>query len=453
MYLEVTKVCEVWSIDIKTLLFGIGNDYARPRAERFFAALKLKGEGAPDHEALDDQLVTSNNSRDQLPDTEEIRSLHHEKDSELDDPEDGLKHDPAPQLPPLRSSPPFELPLPLLLPSLITFLHMPDEEKARTIRSLSPFSFRHFFHGENPRVTFAASNPAYDEDQRLSREENPRANVATDDLNQENDAQLKSFGGVTMVPIQKKQRLKPPPWALSADLAREILGDTMIRREFLNQALDNVCELAAPGNCRIDSAELRRMTNDVSYAARPELMSIESTLPAVPEPTEYVENKYAQFEASQQKLNRRKIALEKGLQAQLDVIQARYHDMSTASRVYQKLLKIAEIQVQVLDNELKNATATESTPLLANVAKAELEFVTSSYLQQRAGVLLLTSLLLATDAPFADADLTALEAVFAKRSLGPRVVLSMVPRADVIRPVERTSPSLKKLRSAEFTTV
>ncbi|KAF6807787.1 hypothetical protein CPLU01_15755, partial [Colletotrichum plurivorum] len=75
------------------------------------------------------------------------------------------------------------------------------------------------------------------------------------------------------------------------------------------------------------------------------------------------------------------------------------------------------------------------------------------YLQQRAGVLLLTSLLLATDAPFADADLTALEAVFAKRSLGPRVVLSMVPRADVIRPVERTSPSLKKLRSAEFTTV
>ncbi|KAF6813439.1 TGFbeta receptor associated protein [Colletotrichum sojae] len=59
--------------------------------------------------------------------------------------------------------------------------------------------------------------------------------------------------------------------------------------------------------------------------------------------------------------------------------------------------------------------------------KSELEFVTFSYLRQRAGVLLLTSLLHATDAPFSDAELQALEEVLVDSSLDPRVVLSLVP--------------------------
>ncbi|WYZ46512.1 hypothetical protein EsH8_IX_000737 [Colletotrichum jinshuiense] len=60
-------------------------------------------------------------------------------------------------------------------------------------------------------------------------------------------------------------------------------------------------------------------------------------------------------------------------------------------------------------------------------AKSELEFVTFSYLRQRAGVLLLTSLLHATETPFTDSELKALEEVLVDSSLDPRVVLSLVP--------------------------
>ncbi|KAF9870819.1 hypothetical protein CkaCkLH20_11718 [Colletotrichum karsti] len=60
-------------------------------------------------------------------------------------------------------------------------------------------------------------------------------------------------------------------------------------------------------------------------------------------------------------------------------------------------------------------------------AKSELEFVTFSYLRQRAGVLLLTSLLHATESPFSDAEVKALEEVLVDSSLDPRVVLSLVP--------------------------
>ncbi|TDZ21572.1 Transforming growth factor-beta receptor-associated protein 1 [Colletotrichum orbiculare MAFF 240422] len=60
-------------------------------------------------------------------------------------------------------------------------------------------------------------------------------------------------------------------------------------------------------------------------------------------------------------------------------------------------------------------------------AKSELEFVTFSYLRQRAGVLLLTSLLHSKENPFPDADLRALEEVLVDSSLDPRVVLSLVP--------------------------
>ncbi|KAI8278710.1 Transforming growth factor-beta receptor-associated protein 1 [Colletotrichum sp. SAR11_240] len=60
-------------------------------------------------------------------------------------------------------------------------------------------------------------------------------------------------------------------------------------------------------------------------------------------------------------------------------------------------------------------------------AKSELEFVTFSYLRQRAGVLLLTSLFHAAEAPFSDGELKALEEVLVDSSLDPRVVLSLVP--------------------------
>ncbi|KAK7438258.1 hypothetical protein CaCOL14_005250 [Colletotrichum acutatum] len=60
-------------------------------------------------------------------------------------------------------------------------------------------------------------------------------------------------------------------------------------------------------------------------------------------------------------------------------------------------------------------------------ARSELEFVTFSYLRQRAGVLLLTNLLHATEAPFTDAELKALEEVLVESSLDPRVVLSLIP--------------------------
>uniref|UniRef100_L2FWT9 Tgf beta receptor associated protein n=1 Tax=Colletotrichum fructicola (strain Nara gc5) TaxID=1213859 RepID=L2FWT9_COLFN len=60
-------------------------------------------------------------------------------------------------------------------------------------------------------------------------------------------------------------------------------------------------------------------------------------------------------------------------------------------------------------------------------AKSELEFVTFSYLRQRAGVLLLTSLFNAAEAPFSDGELKALEEVLVDSSLDPRVVLSLVP--------------------------
>ncbi|OLN97430.1 Transforming growth factor-beta receptor-associated protein 1 [Colletotrichum chlorophyti] len=60
-------------------------------------------------------------------------------------------------------------------------------------------------------------------------------------------------------------------------------------------------------------------------------------------------------------------------------------------------------------------------------ARSELEFVTFSYLRQRAGVLLLTSLLHATETPFTDPELKALEEVLVDSSLDPRVVLSLVP--------------------------
>ena len=61
-------------------------------------------------------------------------------------------------------------------------------------------------------------------------------------------------------------------------------------------------------------------------------------------------------------------------------------------------------------------------------AKSELEFLTFRYLRQKAGVLLLSTLLLGSATrPFSDPEMTALEEVLVDSQLDPRVVLSLTP--------------------------
>lgn len=61
-------------------------------------------------------------------------------------------------------------------------------------------------------------------------------------------------------------------------------------------------------------------------------------------------------------------------------------------------------------------------------AKSELEFLTFRYLRQKAGVLLLSTLLLGSPSrPFSDREITALEEILVDSHLDPRVVLSLTP--------------------------
>ncbi|KPM43540.1 hypothetical protein AK830_g3004 [Neonectria ditissima] len=61
-------------------------------------------------------------------------------------------------------------------------------------------------------------------------------------------------------------------------------------------------------------------------------------------------------------------------------------------------------------------------------ARTELEFMTLGYIRQKAGVLLLTSLLRSSEEQrFSDPEMKALEEVLVDSSLDPRVVLSLVP--------------------------
>ncbi|TLS25415.1 hypothetical protein PpBr36_07229 [Pyricularia pennisetigena] len=61
-------------------------------------------------------------------------------------------------------------------------------------------------------------------------------------------------------------------------------------------------------------------------------------------------------------------------------------------------------------------------------ARTELEFLTFSYIRQRAGILLFCSFLdLPSEAPFSEPELRALEEVLLDSGLDPRVVLSLVP--------------------------
>lgn len=61
-------------------------------------------------------------------------------------------------------------------------------------------------------------------------------------------------------------------------------------------------------------------------------------------------------------------------------------------------------------------------------ARTELEFLTFSYIRQRAGILLFVSFLgMPSEAPFSDPELKALEEVLLDSGVDPRVVLSLVP--------------------------
>ncbi|KAI2471887.1 hypothetical protein F4781DRAFT_62311 [Annulohypoxylon bovei var. microspora] len=59
-------------------------------------------------------------------------------------------------------------------------------------------------------------------------------------------------------------------------------------------------------------------------------------------------------------------------------------------------------------------------------ATSELEFLTFSYIRQRAGILLLTSFLKSEDTPFSESELRAMEEILVDSLLDPRVVLSLI---------------------------
>ncbi|KAI1342231.1 hypothetical protein F5Y15DRAFT_335310 [Xylariaceae sp. FL0016] len=60
-------------------------------------------------------------------------------------------------------------------------------------------------------------------------------------------------------------------------------------------------------------------------------------------------------------------------------------------------------------------------------AKSELEFLTFSYIRQRAGILLLTSFLKSENDSFSEPELRAMEEVLVDSLLDPRVILSLIP--------------------------
>ena len=87
-----------------------------------------------------------------------------------------------------------------------------------------------------------------------------------------------------------------------------------------------------------------------------------------------------------------------------------------------------------LDAKVKPDTAEERRQLFAVLnsfrgrdAKSELEFMTFSYIRQRAGALLFMSLLHSQQAPFPEPELKALEEVLLDGGLDPRVVLALLP--------------------------
>ncbi|KAM0327711.1 hypothetical protein ACHAQA_006006 [Verticillium albo-atrum] len=75
----------------------------------------------------------------------------------------------------------------------------------------------------------------------------------------------------------------------------------------------------------------------------------------------------------------------------------------------------------------RRAIFTALNSIRGREPKSELEFVTFSYVRQRAGVLLFSNLLQPGDSPFSDGEVKALEEVLLDSALDARVILSLVP--------------------------
>jgi hypothetical protein len=84
----------------------------------------------------------------------------------------------------------------------------------------------------------------------------------------------------------------------------------------------------------------------------------------------------------------------------------------------------AEFNPSTLD---RRAIFTALNSIRGREARSEVEFVTFGYIQQRAGILLLSSLLHPGTAPFTDSEVRALEEVLLESTLDARVVLSLIP--------------------------
>ncbi|OAQ99948.1 hypothetical protein LLEC1_00862 [Akanthomyces lecanii] len=84
---------------------------------------------------------------------------------------------------------------------------------------------------------------------------------------------------------------------------------------------------------------------------------------------------------------------------------------------------------QLLPDKLnKDAVFGTIARIRSREAKTELEFMTFRYMRQKAGILLLSALLLAPPhKELADAETNALEEIFTDSQLDPRVVLSLIP--------------------------
>ncbi|CAJ2508099.1 Uu.00g092850.m01.CDS01 [Anthostomella pinea] len=85
-------------------------------------------------------------------------------------------------------------------------------------------------------------------------------------------------------------------------------------------------------------------------------------------------------------------------------------------------------------NSVSNQTTEERRELFKILnsfrgrdAKSELEFLTFSYVRQRAGILLLTSFLKSEDGSFSEQELRAMEEILVDSLLDPRVILSLIP--------------------------
>lgn len=75
----------------------------------------------------------------------------------------------------------------------------------------------------------------------------------------------------------------------------------------------------------------------------------------------------------------------------------------------------------------RRAIFTTLNSIRGRDARSELEFVTFSYIRQRAGILLLSNLLQPGKNPFTDSEVRALEEVLLDSTLDARVVLSLIP--------------------------